>query len=53
MERMSEQAKAAARAYKKRWRAANKDKVRASNIKYWEQVAAREQEAHDEQNEGD
>ena len=40
MNQMSEQARAAQRAYRKKWREANKDKVRESNRRYWERKAA-------------
>ena len=42
---MTEAAKAAMRAYKKEWRAKNRDKVREQNEKYWERRAQRELEA--------
>lgn len=37
---MTEQAKAAQREYMRRWRAANKDRVKAATEAYWERVAA-------------
>lgn len=37
---MTEQAKAAQREYIRRWRAANKDRVREANERYWERKAA-------------
>ena len=40
-ERMSLQALEARRAYQKEWRAANRDKVRERNRRYWERRAAR------------
>lgn len=33
----------ARREYQRRWRAANKDKVRANNQKYWQRVAAKKE----------
>lgn len=36
---LSEEAKAVRREYARRWRAANKEKVRANNKKYWERRA--------------
>lgn len=42
-----EKARAAQRAYAKKWRAKNPDKVRAKNLRYWARRAAREaQEAN-------
>ena len=41
---LSEQAKAAQRAYKKKWRNANKEKVQAANCRYWEKKAAQAKE---------
>ncbi len=38
---LSQQALEARRAYQKQWRAANKDKVRERNCRYWERRAAR------------
>ncbi len=38
---MTEEAKAKRREYYKKWRAANRDKVRASQRRYWERLAAR------------
>lgn len=38
-EQMTEKARAAARAYKKEWRAKNRDKVHASNVRYWNKRA--------------
>lgn len=37
---MTDDAKAARREYEKQWRAANPDKVRAKNRRYWEKKAA-------------
>lgn len=34
----------ARREYQRKWRAANKDKVRANNQRYWQRVAAKKQE---------
>lgn len=39
---MSATARAAKREYMKRWNAANKDKVRANNARYWERRWKRE-----------
>lgn len=38
----------ARREYQRKWRAANKDKVRESNRRYWEKRAQREMEAQNE-----
>lgn len=38
IERMAIEAR---REYQRRWRAANKDKVRRNNQRYWEKVAAK------------
>lgn len=37
---MSNEARAAQRAYTRAWRRANPDKVRAANRRYWEKKAA-------------
>ncbi len=37
---MTEEAKAARRAYKRAWARANPDKVRAQQARYWAKVAA-------------
>lgn len=37
---LTEQAKAARREYKRKWNAANKDKVKAAQLKYWNNRAA-------------
>lgn len=37
---MNEQAKAARRAYKRKWNRENADKVRAAQARYWERKAA-------------
>lgn len=45
---MTEQAKAARRAYKREWNRRNKDKVAAAQRRYWEkkaQAAAQDQQA--------
>lgn len=47
MNELSEQAKAARKAYYKEWRAKNRDKVREKNRRYWEKKA---KEAQDERN---
>lgn len=39
---MTEQAKEARRAYKRQWRKANADKVKAAQERYWEKKAAQE-----------
>ena len=36
---LSEKARQAQRAYKREWRAKNRDKVKASNNRYWEKKA--------------
>ena len=41
---MTEEAKAARRAYKKQWRANNKDKIKASTARYWERKAKQAEE---------
>lgn len=47
---MTEQAKEARRAYKKAWNAANKDKVKAANQRYWERKTVEaQQQTTDEQ----
>lgn len=42
---MSEAAKAARNAYKRRWAKTHPDNVRASNCRYWEKKAAQEAQA--------
>lgn len=37
---LSEEARIAKREYEKRWREANRDKIRAKNKRYWEKRAA-------------
>ena len=49
MTALSEQAKAAQREYARKWRAANKDKVREKNRRYWEKKAAQAAEVEHEQ----
>ena len=44
---MSEAAKAARNAYKRRWAKENPDKVKAANARYWEKKAL-EAQAHEE-----
>lgn len=46
---MTEQAKEARRAYRRAWAAANKDKVQAAQIRYWERKAARLNHADEQQ----
>ncbi len=53
MKKMSSKAVEARREYYRRWRAANPEKVREKNIRYWEKRAEREKEIRDEQNEED
>ena len=40
---MSEKARAARRRYMSKWRENNRDKARASNVRYWEKLAEREE----------
>lgn len=40
---MTEEAKAAKKAYHKEWRARNKDKIKEYNRRYWEKQAAKMQ----------
>lgn len=50
---MTEQARAAQRAYKKAWREKNRDKVRQQQERYWEKRAAQQaQETQPAQNVG-
>ncbi len=44
---MNDRAKEARREYKRRWNAANKDKVKAAQERYWNKIA--EQQAADTQ----
>ena len=49
---LSEQAKAARREYQRKWRAKNKDKIKAQNKRYWERQGkelSSESEAANEQ----
>lgn len=54
---MTEQARAARRAYKRAWARKNPDKIKAQQERYWQRQAARQQEekqleaARDEQQE--
>ena len=45
---MSEEAKAIRREYARLWRAKNKDKVKAINLRYWEKKAREAAEAKQE-----
>jgi len=49
---LNEQARAAQRAYMREWRRKNKDKVSASNRRYWEKraerMAAKKGESHND-----
>lgn len=49
---MTEAAIQARRLYKKRWNAANKDKVRAAQERYWERKAAQAAEEQTDDTEG-
>ena len=49
---MSEEARAAYRAYKREWNRKNRDKVKAANMRYWERKA-REAAHEAEEIEGD
>lgn len=49
MQKMSDEAIMARRAYQKKWRDENPDKVRAKNARYWEKLAAKRREAQNEQ----
>ena len=44
---MTEAAREARRAYKRAWNAANKDKVKAAQARYWERKAAAAQGTED------
>lgn len=46
---MTEQARAARRAYKKEWNRKNRDKVAAAQRRYWERKAQAMQAAQDQQ----
>lgn len=48
---MNEKGKEARRAYANAWRAANKDKVREYNARYWERKAEQMKKAADKQQE--
>ena len=47
-----EKARMAQRAYAKAWRAQNKDKVKANNLRYWARRAEREALASEQTEEG-
>ncbi len=49
MVELTDQARAARRAYYKEWRANNKDKVREKNRRYWEKKAKKEKGDEDAQ----
>ncbi len=53
MNELSEQAKAAQRAYYKEWRAKNKDRVREKNRRYWEKRAAKVAEGGENETKND
>lgn len=46
---MTEQAKAARRAYKREWNQRNKDKVKEAQARYWEKKAQAAQDQQQEQ----
>lgn len=48
---MTNEAAEMRRAYYKAWRAANPEKVKANNARYWERKAERERKKAGEQNE--
>jgi len=50
---MTEQAKAARREYKRAWAAANPDKVRAQQERYWQRRAQQAQQAEEARQEPD
>ena len=50
-EMMSQEAKKSRNEYYRRWRAANPEKVKEKNRRYWERRAAREKENQNEQTE--
>ncbi len=52
MQNLSSKALEARREYYRRWRAANPEKVRAKNARYWEKRAERERGVQDEQTKG-
>lgn len=45
---LSQEAKKSRNEYYRRWRAANPEKVKEKNRRYWERRAEREKEDHDE-----
>lgn len=49
---MSERAKEKRRAYKRAWNAANRDKVRAAQERYWQKKAAQDQKADEPTRQG-
>ncbi len=49
MEVMTDQARAAQREYAKQWRAKNRDKVRAKNIRYWQKKADKAAEGNEDE----
>lgn len=50
---MSNAAKAAMREYQRKWRQANKDKIREINRRYWEKKAAQMMQPQEEAQQGD
>ena len=46
---MTEQAKAARRAYKREWNRKNRDRVKAAQARYWERKAQAAQDQQQEQ----
>lgn len=48
---MTDEAKKARNEYYKKWRAANREKVKANNARYWERRVERERKAAGEKNE--
>ena len=48
---LSEQARIAQREYQRKWRAANKDKVRIRNNRYWEKKGKELAQESEEENE--
>lgn len=49
MQQMSDQALRERRAYQKKWRDNNPDKVRAKNARYWEKKARERAAKHEEE----
>lgn len=45
LQRMTEAAKEARREYRRKWAAANPDKVRAQQARYWERQAQKKRES--------